>query len=258
MEKDSLASLLARGLSLDNIARRFGKHPSTVSYWLAKYGLEAVHRSQHAARGGIEQGRLEALVKQGMSITELAIELDRSKATVRHWLKRYNLQTLHAQRRAHRRQALQDADEQSIAPPLRLKMTCRVHGQTHFVREGSGYYRCGRCRSESVARHRRRLKELLVEEAGGRCILCGYDRQPRALEFHHVDPTQKAFALSRKGVTLSLQSLRDEARKCVLLCSNCHAEVEDGFVVLPVTIPWSSSPGSDAPVSDESIHRNPG
>ncbi|MGI9183955.1 MAG: hypothetical protein ACR2GZ_03175 [Solirubrobacteraceae bacterium] len=48
-------------------------------------------------------------------------------------------------------------------------------------------------------RHRRRLKELLVEEAGGRCILCGYDGPPRALEFHHVNPAEKGFTLSRKG-----------------------------------------------------------
>jgi transposase len=240
MDKESLASLLARGLSLESIARRFGKHPSTVSYWMAKYGLEAVNRDRHAARGAIEKSQLEALVKQGMSITELAVELDRSKATIRHWLKKYDLQTLQTHRRGQRRQVLQDAAALSLTPVDRLTMTCRLHGETDFVREGSGYYRCGRCRSESVARHRRRLKELLVEEAGGSCILCGYDRQPRALEFHHVDPAQKAFALSRKGVTLSLQALRVEARKCVLLCSNCHAEVEDGFVLLPDTIPGSS------------------
>jgi transposase len=240
MDKESLASLLARGLSLESIARRFGKHPSTVSYWMAKYGLEAVNRDRHAARGAIEKSQLEALVKQGMSITELAVELDRSKATIRHWLKKYDLQTLQTHRREQRRQILQDAAALSLTPAERLTMTCRLHGATDFVREGSGYYRCGRCRSESVARHRRRLKELLVEEAGGSCILCGYDRQPRALEFHHVDPAEKAFALSRKGVTLSLQALRMEARKCVLLCSNCHAEVEDGFVLLPDTIPGSS------------------
>jgi hypothetical protein len=28
--------------------------------------------------------------------------------------------------------------------------------------------------------------------------------------------------------------LRADARKCVLLCSNCHAEVEDGSLVLPL------------------------
>jgi hypothetical protein len=84
------------------------------------------------------------------------------------------------------------------------------------------------------------LKALLIKEAGGKCILCGYDRQPRALAFHHLEPAHKRFALSQKGVTLSVQALRAEAQKCVLLCSNCHAEVEDGFVVLPDTISGGS------------------
>ena len=78
--------------------------------------------------------------------------------------------------------------------------------------------------------------------------------QPRALAFHHVDPAQKEFALTQKGVTLSLQALRAEARKCVLLCSNCHAEVEDGFVVPPDTIPGGSARDSAAPELVRSIY----
>ena len=51
--------------------------------------------------------------------------------------------------------------------------------------------------------------------------------------FHHVDPAQKAFAVSLRGVTRSLAAARAEAAKCVLLCSNCHAEVEHGSAQLP-------------------------
>jgi hypothetical protein len=62
--------------------------------------------------------------------------------------------------------------------------------------------------------------------------LCGYDRSPAALQFHHVDPKEKVFSLSRRGVTIALEAARAEAAKCVLLCANCHAEVEGGFAVL--------------------------
>lgn len=234
MDERQLAAMLDDGLSLEQIANSVNRHPSTVSYWMAKYGLTAVNSERHRPRGAIERAELEALVSSGMSITEIARELDRSKATVRHWLRKYELKTLQATRRAMRRAALDDATRAGEAPPDQLVMTCRAHGETTFVREGSGYYRCGRCRSEAVAGHRRRLKELLIAEAGGRCVVCGYDRQPRALEFHHLDPVDKKFALSRRGVTLSLEALRAEARKCVLLCSNCHAEVEDGVVKLSV------------------------
>ena len=76
---------------------------------------------------------------------------------------------------------------------------------------------------------RRRTKRKLVEEAGGRCALCGYSRCMAALQFHHLDPSQKEFSLSVRGITRSIEKLRAEAAKCVLLCSNCHAEVEVGF-----------------------------
>jgi hypothetical protein len=83
-----------------------------------------------------------------------------------------------------------------------------------------------------VAAWRRDAKRRLLAEAGGRCRLCGYDRYAGALEFHHLDPALKSFGLSVRGITRSLESLRDEARKCVLLCSNCHAEVEAGVATL--------------------------
>jgi hypothetical protein len=80
------------------------------------------------------------------------------------------------------------------------------------------------------------VKEILIAEAGGRCVLCGYDRAPRALEFHRVNPSDKAFDLSARGVTRSLQRSRSEAAKCVLLWSNCHAEVEDGVAFVPLQL----------------------
>lgn len=104
---------------------------------------------------------------------------------------------------------------------------------TLFVRRGSDGFRCRLCRTGAVQRRRREIKRLLVEEAGGACVLCGYDQSLAGLHFHHVDPSEKAFALSRQGVTRSLAAARAEAAKCVLLCSNCHAEVESGTTQLP-------------------------
>jgi hypothetical protein len=53
-----------------------------------------------------------------------------------------------------------------------------------------------------------------------------------ALEFHHVAPDDKRFSLSHRGVTRSIARARAEASKCVLLCANCHAEVEAGIAKL--------------------------
>jgi hypothetical protein len=70
------------------------------------------------------------------------------------------------------------------------------------------------------------VKEILVREAGGCCGICGFAQYVGALQFHHVDNASKAFSLSLRGVTRSLQRAREEAQKCVLLCANCHAMVE--------------------------------
>jgi hypothetical protein len=85
---------------------------------------------------------------------------------------------------------------------------------------------------EHVSKRRRKMKLILVADAGGRCALCGYDRCMGALHFHHVDPSNKQFHLSMQGVTRSLAAARVEMAKCVLLCANCHAEVELGITTL--------------------------
>jgi transposase-like protein len=230
MNKSSLALLLSRGFSIEEIGRRFGKHPSTVSYWMKKHGLEAVHHHKHAGRGGIDRERLEALVEEGGSIAEIAADVDLSKATVRYWLRRYGLRTLNARHRSSSRlvRAAKEAGLSSVT------MSCPRHGETEFSIEGRGYYRCKRCRSDAVTRRRRRVKAILVAEAGGRCTVCGYDRCVGALSFHHLDPREKLLRVSAYGNGLSLDTLRAEARKCVLLCANCHAEVENGVAAVPI------------------------
>jgi tRNA(Ile2) C34 agmatinyltransferase TiaS len=120
-------------------------------------------------------------------------------------------------------------------------MVCNHHDETEFVLEGRGEYRCKRCRADAVSRHRRMVKETLVAEAGGGCVVCGYDRCLTALAFHHLDPSDKLLAISQNGVTLSLATIRAEAQKCVLVCANCHAEIESGAINLPIQL---RKPGS--------------
>ena len=162
---------------------------------------------------------LEALTRQGLSVRRIAAELGVSYATVQHWLKRHELKTARA--RARRTEARETV------------RTCRKHGLTTFGAYGpNDHHRCELCRKQRVVARRRAIKATLVAEAGGCCALCGYDRHPRALHFHHLDPTTKAFGLAFSGVARSLIRARAEAAKCVLLCSNCHAEVEDGVATI--------------------------
>ena len=93
-------------------------------------------------------------------------------------------------------------------------------------------YRCRRCVGEAVTRRHRKLKRLLVEESGGGCAVCGYARCLGNLHFHHVVPAEKSFEI-QMGSGKSLAAYREEARKCVLVCANCHGEIEAGLIPSP-------------------------
>ncbi len=188
MERALLESMLAEGLSLEQMGRRVGRHPSTVSYWLEKHGLEAAHRDKHLARGSVMRDDLASLVDAGRSIAQIASTLGRSKATIRHWLRAYGLETKRAVlRRAQTGAAIEERE-------------CPVHGVTAFIARQPSGYRCLKCRSAAVTKKRRRVKLALVQEAGGKCALCGYARSIAALEFHHVDPRQ---SFSRSAMPVS-------------------------------------------------------
>jgi transposase len=178
----------------------------------------------HRARGGLGREQLEALVAQDLTVREIAAAVDRSYTTVRYWLRHHDLETT--------REARTKRARGTEAQP-RFQAECPKHGLTVFARRKSGATQCLRCRADSVAEWRRRAKRQLVEEAGGACVLCGFDGYAGALHFHHLDPAEKRFGLGSRGLARSIAALREEARKCVLLCSNCHAQVEAGVVALP-------------------------
>jgi hypothetical protein len=83
-----------------------------------------------------------------------------------------------------------------------------------------------KCKNNAaVTRRRRKLKAMAVEHLGGKCMSCGYDKSVWAMDFHHLDPSQKDFAISVAGNSMSWENVRKEVEKCILLCKNCHAEL---------------------------------
>ena len=119
--------------------------------------------------------------------------------------------------------------------PAELLRECARHGWGPFVRVGAaGTYRCARCNTEAVSDRRRRVKEILVA-GSGRSLrdLRVRLRTSARCNFITAIRRRKSFEVSRQGITRSLERLRLEARKCVLLCANCHAMVEAGLLNLP-------------------------
>jgi 5-methylcytosine-specific restriction endonuclease McrA len=64
---------------------------------------------------------------------------------------------------------------------------------------------------------RKFMKEMRLA-LGGKCSHCGYNDCLEALHFHHVDPQTKKLQMS----DCIFDKGRDEIKKCVLLCANCH------------------------------------
>lgn len=85
----------------------------------------------------------------------------------------------------------------------------------------------------------RKKKEILVSETGGKCQICGYNKNLAALSFHHIDPTTKEsknFEIARMlRHHRTLEALRTEIAKCLLLCENCHREQHYPDLTSPIS-----------------------
>lgn len=79
----------------------------------------------------------------------------------------------------------------------------------------------------SVKPRRIERKRKLIALMGGKCQECGYSRSAAALDFHHRNPVDKQRTVSH---LLAMQEPEawdmavEEAKKCDLICSNCHRE----------------------------------
>ncbi len=52
MDRSTLAAKLASGQSIEAIAREHGRDPSTIAYWVNKYGLVSLYAQKHALAAG--------------------------------------------------------------------------------------------------------------------------------------------------------------------------------------------------------------
>lgn len=81
--------------------------------------------------------------------------------------------------------------------------------------------------ADALRYKKRALKHKLIILKGGKCVKCGYDKCEGALQFHHRDPAEKEFTLSKinlNDTNFSFEKILIEVEKCDLLCANCHAE----------------------------------
>jgi hypothetical protein len=108
-------------------------------------------------------------------------------------------------------------------------MECK-YGACNNVVERKSNYCSEKCYSKArVVTRRKRLKELSISFLGGKCGLCNYNKCVRSLDFHHLDAGLKSFGIASSGYSHSWAKIKEELKKCILVCSNCHGEIHEGF-----------------------------
>jgi hypothetical protein len=115
----------------------------------------------------------------------------------------------------------------------KINRKCNNCGETKSINEFTpavlnknkttvGYSHCKRCENLIKTNRYHNKRNNLYLWAGGKCIICGYDKVV-SLDFHHVYPDQKEYTINSLK-SLDIDTIKKEVHKCVLLCRNCHGE----------------------------------
>jgi transcriptional regulator len=122
---------------------------------------------------------------------------------------------------------------------LALKQEGKSHNEIVAIlgcSKASVSYHCSEKVKQSYRtwRNKNRKKSIrqLKEEAGGKCLVCGYDRCFRNLTFHHRDPSKKSGTIAEMVYSHSKTAAAKEVKKCILLCCRCHGEVHEGLITV--------------------------
>ena len=86
-------------------------------------------------------------------------------------------------------------------------------------------------RKQAVKRHRLKVRKITDDYKMERgCKVCGYNKHPAALHFHHRRSEEKLFEVSQwRSRVYALDTLLTEMNKCDVICANCHAELHSSI-----------------------------
>lgn len=104
-------------------------------------------------------------------------------------------------------------------------MKCSYHCCNKTIKTGHRFCGVNCKRKYFVDKRRKDIRQMALNYKGDVCQVCGYNKCESALVFHHIKSNEKDFGLSAKGYTRSWVKVKKELDKCLLVCSNCHAEI---------------------------------
>ncbi len=84
---------------------------------------------------------------------------------------------------------------------------------------------CKSCKSVRIKNLRTVRENLLYSMFGKACNTCKMPHEvPGFFDFHHINKGSKKREV-KQILCGSLETLLEEAKKCIMLCPNCHREV---------------------------------
>jgi hypothetical protein len=115
---------------------------------------------------------------------------------------------------------------------MNIVITCKICGNKL---DGKQTYYCSiKCKNRAHQSYQSQKergfnrKIEIIQSLGGKCSICGYKRNSAALTFHHKNPLEKEFKLDVRSLSnRTLSKIKNELKKCVLICHNCHAELHN-------------------------------
>ena len=191
MDAGWLAEQLEAGRSIESIAREAGRDPSTVAYWVNKYGLASAARAKARRPRRDRPRRADGAGRsRAQSIRAIAEELGVSATTVRHWLAKFELQTAGARARGPGPGASRELVRELPAPRLDHVGAISAPGATAASGVGSEAVKRSSAARQGDPRRRGRRRMPALRLLRGTRERCSFTTSTRL---------KKAFALSSRG-----------------------------------------------------------
>jgi hypothetical protein len=81
-----------------------------------------------------------------------------------------------------------------------------------------------------VLTQKQKLRSLVKEiKSKSKCHFCP-ENTMICLDFHHLDPTNKKSSIAALVNAKNEEALKEEIKKCILLCANCHRKFHVGLI----------------------------
>ena len=180
----------------------------------------------------MDKPTLETYVSQGLSLGQISKITNKSRTSIRHWLKKFDLKTKNKSfKEQPRTKSIILINDIQFKKCPKCEGVKNLQNEFYTSKNGDVHGWCKPCNNKITYEKQLARKVECVKYKGGKCIVCNYDKYIGALDFHHINPEEKEFNIAQLR-SYSLEFLTKELNKCVLLCKNCHAEVHHGLVDL--------------------------